>query len=214
MEGYARTHNPPTGTYGMPLAGERVLVSEDEVLLPPPYRAGDVADRLVVETGGYRIRPGVYWYEKDFWTFQSGARLEERYVNAVEFARRWDERFSKITGEKAVVKVLWGDHTVAVLTKPLSNEMVSTLEAEASRTAITDTAAVDPVEVASDEQTTSKAEVVQAEIHNAPSPAPISEPAQGSAPSPESAVPFVLPGEQILEAEAATGSGARMAFWL
>ncbi|WP_137390659.1 hypothetical protein [Rhodoligotrophos defluvii] len=130
-EGFARGNSDPDGYYVLPPSSDSALVDPEEIFTPPPAEPGDIADRAVVATGGYSVHPDVYWYGNAFWTFQSGIDLGERYVHGVEFARQWDAAFAAAVDSKAVVKVLWGDQSVAVLTKPIKSKVLSRAQTEA-----------------------------------------------------------------------------------
>ncbi|WP_342640342.1 hypothetical protein [Rhodoligotrophos ferricapiens] len=124
-EGFGRAHNLPEGHYGLPPKGLTPL-SREEMPPPPKPQPGEVGDRLVINTGGHRIegRENVYWYENAYWTFQSGPTLQERYWNAVQFAEDWNKAYGEVTQTRAVVKILPGDRSVAVLTPPLPEDFV------------------------------------------------------------------------------------------
>ncbi|WP_137392384.1 hypothetical protein [Rhodoligotrophos defluvii] len=203
VEGVSRARNTPQGSYGEPpLSGAANLIDADELILLPSPTTGDVADRAVIEAGGHRLQGNVYWYGAEYWTFQSGLDVGERYVHAVEFARAWDRTFAEAAGSKAVVKVLWNDGSVAVLTKPVSPAILAEVHTEV---AIADAAPVGP-------------EALAAELSPGDNTAHFKPGGQGGQSSAASSGPggqAAMSVDAIVEPEPSmTADGSRQAFWM
>ncbi|WP_137390211.1 hypothetical protein [Rhodoligotrophos defluvii] len=204
-EGLARNCNLPQGYYAPAPALEPRAPAFNDVALSPPPEQGDIADRAVVSTGGLPVQENVYWYGNSYYTFQTGPTLIERVGNALDFARRWNGLYARTTGSEAVVKFFWNDGSVAVLTRPVTEEalvhlltpdaaepeliVLAETESEAAGARVTAGAAAGSGEHRPNTLVTTQAEV----HHDAESPSPGTSPAPLPGPR-EGDIEALLPG--------------------